>query len=211
MENQWSKEELAHISGQTVGHYQENAIPFKEGTWDHDVSQNRKALLQAIEGSHRPHILDFGCGPGRDLVAFMEQGVSVAGLDGAAAFCEMAREASKATVYHQDFLALDLPEEHFDGIFANATLFHIPSTQISRVLGELRDALKPHGVLFSSNPRGEDQEGWNGDRYGTYYRPETWTQLLEDAGFQWVREYYRPPGKPRVEQPWFASVWRKKS
>ena len=205
----WTREELSHISEQTVGHYQENAFSFKEGTWDHDVSQNRDALLRAIQTTTNPHILDFGCGPGRDILAFQTLGVQVSGLDGSSAFCEMAKEVSGANLYHQDFLALDLPEEHFDGIFANATLFHIPSGEIKRVLSDLHGALKPGGVLFSSNPRGEDQEGWNGMRYGTYYRPETWRSILEETGFLWVEEYYRPPGKPRNEQPWFASVWRK--
>ena len=205
----WTKEELSHISEQTVGHYQDNAVSFKEGTWDHDVSQNREALLRAINTEEQPHILDFGCGPGRDLLAFQALGVKVSGLDGAPSFCSMATEVSGAEVYHQDFLALDLPGEHFDGIFANATLFHIPSGEIKRVLSQLHASLKPGGILFSSNPRGEDQEGWNGMRYGTYYRPETWKRLLTEANFSCVEEYYRPPGKPRNEQPWFASVWRK--
>ena len=48
------------------------------------------------------------------------------GLDGAEAFVRMARQGTGAEVWHQDFLALDLPAETFDGVFANATLFHVP-------------------------------------------------------------------------------------
>jgi len=112
-------------------------------------------------------------------------------------------------VWHQDFLALDLPAARFDGIFANACLFHIPSHLLPGALAQLHQTLKPGGVLFSSNPRGEDQEGWSGERYGAYYRLETWRALLQAAGFVELEHYYRPAGLPREQQPWLASVWRR--
>lgn len=121
----------------------------------------------------------------------------------------MARETSGCEVWQQDFLALDLPAERFDGIYANASLFHVPRSELPRVLGQLQAALKPGGVLFSSNPRGENQEGWNGGRYGSYHDLQNWTRLLEAAGFRELEHYYRPTGLPREQQPWLASVWRK--
>jgi 2-polyprenyl-3-methyl-5-hydroxy-6-metoxy-1,4-benzoquinol methylase len=60
-------------------------------------------------------------------------------------------------VWHQDFLSLQLPEEYFDGVFANAALFHVPSQELPRVLKELWGTLKTNGVLFSSNPRGDNE------------------------------------------------------
>jgi hypothetical protein len=77
------------------------------------------------------------------------------------------------------------------------------------VLRELWTALKPDGVLFSSNPRGDNQEGWNGPRYCCYYDWPNWRELVTAAGFEEIIHYYRPPGLPREEQPWLASVWRK--
>lgn len=85
------------------------------GTRDHDVRQNRVALLQFIEGTSLFAILDFGSGPGRDLKAFRQQ----------------------------DFLALDLPAHHFEGAFANASLLHVPSQALPRVLSELHATRKP--------------------------------------------------------------------
>ena len=67
---QLTPEELAHITGQTLAHYDERARDFWEGTRDHDVSQNIAALLQHIESAPPFELLDFGCGPGRDLKAF---------------------------------------------------------------------------------------------------------------------------------------------
>ena len=201
--------ELEEISARTLAHYDRYAQRFRDGTRDHDVRQNIAALLDHVVATPPFAILDFGCGPGRDLVAFAALGHRPVGLDGAAPFVEMAREASGCEVWHQNFLKLELPQCRFDGIFANASLFHVPRQELPRVLRELHAALKPSGVLFSSNPRGDDDEGWNGGRFGGHYRLDTWRGLMTDAGFAELAHYYRPEGLPREQQPWLASVWRR--
>ena len=202
-------EALQQIAARTLAHYDRNAQSFWEGTRDHDVSQNIAALLQHIEAAPPLEILDFGCGPGRDLKAFAELGHIAVGLEGAACLAAMAREHSGGEVWQQDFLKLDLPERRFDGVFANAALFHVPSRALPRVLLELHAALKPRGVLFASNPHGNNEEGWNRGRYGVYHDLENWRRYLSAAGFVELTHYYRPPGLPRAQQPWLASVWRK--
>jgi SAM-dependent methyltransferase len=204
-----SPTDVRSISTTTLGHYNEHADSFWSGTRDHDVSQNRDALLQHLCGRGPFRILDFGCGPGRDLKVFRDLGHEAIGLDGAERFVELARDYSGCEIWHQDFLKLALPPEFFDGIFANAALFHVPSQELPRVMVELWTALKQDGVLFSSNPRGENEEGWNDQRYGCYYNLETWRKLVTAAGFVEIFHYYRPPGVPRAQQPWLASVWRK--
>src|ERR1700735_409847 len=173
------QDELKAIASRTLRHYDDNAQQFREATQDHDVSQNIQALLQYSEGPKPFTILDFGCGPGRDLKTFAELGHVAIGLDGSAKFAEMAR-ALEFEVWEQNFLQLNLPNGRFDGIFANASLFHIPRQELSRVLKELRAALVPRGVLFSSNPRGDNQEGWSGgDRYGVYHDLAAWQAFLQ--------------------------------
>jgi SAM-dependent methyltransferase len=197
------------VSEVTLGHYERGAEQFWEGTRDHDVAQNVDALLRHLEGAGPFAILDFGCGPGRDLVTLRRLGHDAVGLDGAPSFVAMARANSGAQVWQQDFLRLDLPPARFDGIFANASLFHVPTQELPRVLGELRATLRPRGVLFASNPRGANREGWQGERYGAWHDFDTWTRLVEDAGFALLEHYYRPPGRPRAEQPWLATVFRR--
>ena len=141
---------LAEITGQTLGHYNDSADAFRDGTRDHDVSQNIEALLRHLDASSALTILDFGCGPGRDLRAFSARGHYAIGLDGAERFVAMARSDSACEVWHQDFLQLDLPPLRFDGIFANASLFHVPLSELPRVLSQLHASLKPGGALFSS-------------------------------------------------------------
>lgn len=172
------------------------------------MSQNVAALLRHTVGPAPLAILDLGCGPGRDLRTFSMLGHRAVGLDGAARFVEMARADSGCEVLHQDILSLDLPEAAFDAVFANAVLFHVPTAELARVLGDLHACLKPGGVLFSSNPHGEDEEGWFGDRYGVYHSLATWRRHLSAAGFVELEHYYRPAGQPRERQPWLATVWR---
>lgn len=202
-------QDLQTIAGRTLEHYEQRAEDFWQGTRDHDVLQNIEALLRHIEGTPPFTLLDFGCGPGRDLKTFTERGHLAIGIEGAARFVEMARAWSGCEVWQQDFLRLDLPADRFDGVFANASLFHVPAQELPRVLRELHATLKPRGVLFSSNPRGSNEEGWNGGRYGAYHDIESWRRHMSAAGFAELAHYYRPAGLPREQQPWLASVWRK--
>ncbi len=200
--------DLASVVSLTLQHYDDRAEKFREGTLGHDVSQNIAALLQHIEGKPPAAILDLGCGPGRDLRAFVALGHAPIGLDGSPSFVAMAREGG-CDVWEQSFLALDLPHNRFDGIFANASLFHVPGQELPRVLLELRATLKPRGVLFSSNPHGHNEEGWHHGRYAVYHDLQSWRRFMLKAGFIELAHYYRPTGLPREQQPWLASVWRK--
>jgi SAM-dependent methyltransferase len=201
--------DLEEISGLTLDYYNRRAEQFWDGTRSHDVSQNIAALLQYIEGAPPFTLLDFGCGPGRDLKALAARGHMAVGVEGAAQFATMARAYSGCEVWQQDFLALDLPPGRFDGVFANASLFHVPSRALPEVLLRLHGCLKPGGVLFASNPHGRNEEGWSGGRYGVYHDLESWRRYVTAAGFVELSHFYRPAGLPREQQPWLASVWRK--
>lgn len=166
----------------TLNHYNQNADAFWAGTKGHDVTQNYAAFLAPFPPTQTLDILDLGCGPGRDVHYFKSLGHRPVGLDGCAAFCEMARAYTGCAVLQQSFLRLDLSPQSFDGIFANASLFHVPSVELPRVLDELFAALRPNGVLFLSIPRGSG-EGWSGDRYGHYLQIESCSAYLVAAGF----------------------------
>lgn len=204
-----SPQALSELTQRTLAHYNQNAEDFFEGTRDHDVRQNMDALVRHIDAVAPYTLLDFGCGPGRDLKAFSAMGHRAVGLEGASRFADMARAYSGCEVWQQDFLALDLPLAHFDGVFANASLFHVPGQALPKVLAQLHATLKPQGVLFSSNPRGDNNEGFNGDRYAAYHDITAWRRYMTEAGFTELMHYYRPFGLPIEQQPWLASVWRK--
>lgn len=207
--SQQTTEDLHNIEHITLDHYTRHATSFWLGTRDHDVSQNRAAVLAPFPPGVTLDILDFGCGPGRDLRWFHEQGHRPVGLDGCPDFCEMAREYSGCEVWQQRFLQLALPADRFDAVFANAALFHVPSSELPRVLHALHQTLRTGGILFTSNPRG-NAEGWSGERYGLWLEFDESQAHLEQAGFTVLDHYYRPPGLPRPQQPWLAIVSQKK-
>jgi SAM-dependent methyltransferase len=82
---------------------------------------------------------------------------------------------------------------------------------LPRVLQQLHATLKPGGVLFASNPRGNGEEGWNGERYGVFHDWPAWRSYVSAAGFVELTHYYRPPNLPFAQQQWLASVWRASS
>ena len=107
----------------------------------------------------------------------------------------MARAYSGCEVWQQDFLKLDLPDNRFDGVFANAALFHVPSQELPRVLLELHATLKPRGVLFSSNPHGHNEEGWNWRALRRVSRSRNLASLHAAAGFVEL-DSLLPPCRP---------------
>ena len=140
-------------------------------------------MPRPLAGREAPlDILDVCCASGRDLVTFTKMGHSAVGLDGVPAFCKMSRELSGCEVWEQDLSALDLPCGRFDGIFANACLFHLPRVALPAALAAFYQALRPHGILFVSNAHGfgEDKEGWTSGRtpstrsYVCWLSEETW-------------------------------------
>ena len=157
-------QDLRHVADLTLQYYDQHAEDFWEGTRNHDVSQTSRRCC-TIWTVNR---LDLGCGPGRDLKTFTELGHVAIGLEGSAHFAAIARGQGHE-IWEQNFLKLDLPKNRFDGVFANAALFHVPSLELPRVLLELRATLKPRGVLFSLNPHDRNEESWNRRRYGVHH------------------------------------------
>ncbi|AMK78675.1 MULTISPECIES: class I SAM-dependent methyltransferase [Methylomonas] len=202
-------ESLTDIETATLNHYNQNAQSYWQSTKDHDVTQNYVAFLGALPRDQALDILDLGCGPGRDVFYFKSLGHRPVGLDGSEVFCRMARAYSGCRILQQSLLSLDLPARGFDGIFANASLFHVPSRELPKVLNDLYAALRPAGILFISNPRGNG-EGWSGQRYGHFMELDASREFLANAQFEILDHYYRPLGKPRHEQPWLAITARKR-
>ncbi len=192
----------------TIAEYQATAESFRLGTWDHDVSQNRNALLAAMP-QNPGRILDFGCGPGRDLMAFKTLGQEAIGLDATPAFVDMAKQITGCEVWQQNFLNLDLPKQYFDGVFANASLLHVPEAHMEQVLRNLYECLVVGGAIVMSLARGSG-EGFApramGERYTSFWEYETIVPYVEAAGFTIVDHYYRPPGLPKQDQSWVVVV-----
>lgn len=198
-------------SAMTLRDYNRIAEEYWACTKEQGLPADYDWFLSALEdtGAGPFDLLDLGCGPGRDLLQLRQRGHRAVGLDGSRAMVEMARRHTGCPVLHQNFLSLRLRPERFDGIFASASLFHVPPDALPQVLARLYATLRPGGVLYSLNPRGRGQSGWAGDRYCTYHSLAGWRHLLRAAGFRERGCQGRPQGAFRAEQRWVAFLWQK--
>ena len=218
-----TKVEVEEAARATLADYGAVAAGYAAGNMEHDVQQNIDALLDPLladDHTRKLDILDLACASGRDLRTFSRLGHRAVGLDGVSAFCDMSRTLCAewgVEVWEQSLTALALPAERFDGIFANACLFHVPSAALPASLAALHGALRPGGVLFSSNAHGfgEDREGWTRGRtpgtrsYVCWLSEASWVRHCEAAGLELLDTFYRPPGRERAQQPFLATVWRR--
>lgn len=159
----------------TLDYYNRTAREFIRGTVDADLSALHRRFL-----SHLPehaHILDLGCGSGRDSKAFLDLGYQVTALDGSEACCKLATETIGQEVLCRTFEQLDF-EQVFDGVWACASLLHVPYAELTGVFKKIAAALKPGGFFYASFKYG-DFEGERNGRYFTDLDEERLKALLE--------------------------------
>ena len=206
----------------TIADYAAVAQGYSDGNANHDVSQNIQAVLRGRKGPL--DVLDLGCAGGRDVCTFASLGHRVVGVAGSHAFARLSRQAvaarklsDKVEIICSSIYDLDLGARKFDAIFANAVLFHLPSAALPVVLARVAAALKPDtGIFFASNAHGfgRDQEGWVRGRtdhtrsYVSWLSEKTWSDLCRSVGLTMVEKYFRPPNRPRSQQPFLGTAWK---
>ena len=159
----------------TIQYYQQNASAFVKGTVSADMRDVQMRFLRMLP-SHA-YILDFGCGSGRDARAFLEMGYRVDAVDGSVELCRMASEYVGIPVKQMLFEELSAFEQ-YDGIWACASILHLPREQLEGVLQKISDALKAGGVLYTSFKYGEF-EGIRDGRYFTDFTEDSFKNLME--------------------------------
>lgn len=161
----------------TISYYDENAATFCEGTRNADMSETRGRFLQYLKPNAL--ILDAGCGSGRDSKAFMESGYRVVAIDGSKEMCRQASKYLGQEVQCRWFEEID-ERNVYDGIWACASLLHVPYELLPKVIAKLVDSLVDGGVLYASFKYGEEEREAGG-RYFTDLREEGWKKVLEEA------------------------------
>lgn len=161
----------------TISYYDENAATFCEGTRNADMSETRGRFLQYLKPNAL--ILDAGCGSGRDSKAFMEGGYRVVAMDGSKEMCRQASAYLGQEVQCRRFEEID-EKEVYDGIWACASLLHVPYELLPKVIASLIAALVDGGVLYASFKYGEEEREVGG-RYFTDLMEDGWKKVLEEA------------------------------
>lgn len=146
----------------TLRYYNETAKEFVQGTVDADLSRLHRRFLKLLPIG--AHILDLGCGSGRDAKAFLDAGYQVTAMDGAEACCVLAKGYIGQPVLNKTFAELDFVAD-FDGIWACASLLHVPFGELTEIFEKIAKALKPGGFFYASFKYGD----FEGERNGRYF------------------------------------------
>ena len=189
-----------------MNYYDKNAQEFFDGTVDADMTQHHEEFLKLIP--EKGSILDAGCGSGRDTLKFKSLGYEVTAIDGSLEMCRLASEYSGVDVKHMLFQDIDFIDE-FDGIWASASLLHVPSTEIEMVLEKLKKSLKKNGIMYASFKYG-DFEGERNGRYFNDLTEETAIELFSKLNFEVVKTWITSDGrKGREDEKWVNILVKK--
>lgn len=191
----------------TVNYYNRNVKQFYDNTVAVDFTDTQNVFLsKLVKGSA---ILDFGCGSGRDTKYFLSQGYYVEAIDGSLELCKLASQYTGIQVRHMLFRELSAIHK-YDGIWACASILHLPWSELADVMRKMQAALKANGIIYISFKHGT----FSGERNGRYFTDMTEARF---AGFieefdglqieeQWISADVRPG---RGEEQWLNIILRK--
>ena len=192
----------------TLKYYNENAQSFASGTVSVKFTEVQDKFLEKLNLD--AYILDFGCGAGRDTKYFLSRGYQVDAVDGSEQLCRIASEYTGIKVRQMLFQELD-EKEKYDGIWACASILHLPKKQLREVLKNMYAALKSEGWIYTSFKYGKFEGERNG-RYFTDFTTDTFKEFIHDMhGLkieeQWITGDVRPG---RGEEKWLNLLLQKK-
>ncbi|ERR1017187_1237126 len=196
------------VSATTINYYDTHAKEYSDLTRHIDLTDAYDRFLVALPPG--AHILDAGCGSGRDTKVFLDRGYKVTAID---ASSELARLAGAYTNHPCEVLRFQDMMFHgtFDGIWACASLLHIPKNEMRDVVPHFVQALKPGGIFYVSLKEGEEERIADNGRFFSDYTRASFEGLLEDfptlseIAF-WQSEEIRN-GNNR--QPWLSFLLKK--
>jgi SAM-dependent methyltransferase len=169
--------------------YQRYASRFARNHWSADLSRGYQAFGARLERG--AHILEIGCGPGRDIAGLRAIGFQVTGVDLSLAMLGEARERVGGDLLAGDMLHLPMNTQ-FDGAWLAASLLHIPKKQAPAVLNEVGRLLRRDGLMYVSLKSGQGEE-WQGNREGqrffAYYEMPELEAVIEATGFAVIESW----------------------
>ncbi len=193
----------------TIAYYNQNAASFIAGTVDVDFTKTQEEFLRFLPSGAR--LLDFGCGSGRDTKYFLEKGFRVEATDGSPEICRATQKFTGIPVRQLLFEELD-EKEKYDGIWACASILHLPKDRLPEVFRRMRDALKMHGIIYTSFKYGLF-EGERIGRYFTYLTEKSFEEVLAQAEGLEMQETWisRDARAGRENERWLNVILRKTS
>ena len=192
----------------TLNYYNENAQSFASGTVSVEFTEMQDRFLEKLDPG--AYILDFGCGAGRDTKYFLSQGYRVDAIDGSEQLCQIASDHTGIKVRQMLFQELEVNEK-YNGIWACASILHLPKKELKEVLKKMLTALKTDGWIYTSFKYGEYEENRNG-RYFTDFTIDTFTDFVQGIHNLRIEEHWIT-GDVRLgrgEEKWLNLILQKK-
>ena len=192
----------------TLKYYNKNAQSFASGTVSVKFTEVQDKFLEKLNPD--AYILDFGCGAGRDTKYFLSRGYQIDAIDGSEQLCRIASKYTGIKVRQMLFQELD-EKEKYDGIWACASILHLPKKQLREVLENMYAALKSEGWIYTSFKHGKFEGERNG-RYFTDFTTDTFKEFIHDMHGLKIEEHWitgdARPG--RGEEKWLNLLLQKK-
>ena len=164
-----------YMKNTTIEYFNEKAQKCFDDAFTITERTNQDRFLSYLKPG--AHILDFGCGSGRDSRYFIDKGFEVTCTDGSENMAKLAEEYLGIPVHVMEFNDLH-DEDAYDGIFASASIMHIEYKEIEELFPKMIRAMKKGGILYVSFKYG-DNDGFLGKRYYTYMNEERFARLTE--------------------------------
>ena len=200
-------ENWINMMDKTLNYYNENAQSFADGTVSVEFTEMQDRFLEKLDPG--AYILDFGCGAGRDTKYFLSQGYRVDAIDGSEQLCQIASDHTGIKVRQMLFQELEVNEK-YDGIWACASILHLPKKELKEVLKKMLIALKIDGWIYTSFKYGKYEEIRNG-RYFTDFTIDTFTDFVQGIQNMRIEEHWITgdvrPG--RGEEKWLNLILQK--
>lgn len=169
----------------TLKYYEAHASEFIQNTLNKKMDIQYAHFLKNLHA--KAHILDAGCGSGRDSLYFKNQGYEVSAFDISKKMCDFASELLEQEVLELSFEEMKF-ENSFDAIWASASLLHVSKEEMPNVLQTLARALKPKGLMYASFKAGE-KEFIKEDRFFNSYSKKSFSELIKKSPFE-IKEIF---------------------
>lgn len=190
----------------TIDYYNKHTEEFTASTFEVDMESLYQPFLVELQEGAR--ILDVGCGPGRDTLAFKNKGYQVDAIDYSEELVKKATQLTGIPVRLQSFYEIDA-NQAYDGIWACASLLHCERSRLVEVLQNMLRALKPHGVIYMSFKHGDLDREKDGRHFTDLNEEQAEALRKQFNNVQQIKQWVTIDQRPERQEKWLNLLWKK--